>query len=138
MRRLAPLLLAFVLALPGCGTPTAPLARIALGQPFWLGSGRTAIMADGALAVRFLRVVEDSRCPQGALCIWAGDVIVELGVTRPADTEVKVQLSAFLDPRSATVSGYRIDLIGVEPVTRSWEAVPASAYRVQLMVTAIR
>lgn len=35
----------------------------------------------GGMSVKFVEIVEDSRCPEGATCIWAGRAIVRIEVT---------------------------------------------------------
>lgn len=47
------------------GTP------VALGQPVWLGD----------VIVTPLSVIEDSRCPANANCVWAGRLVVETRIT---------------------------------------------------------
>ena len=39
--------------------------------------------------IRFLEVVEDSRCPDGTTCVWAGRAIVKAEVTAEGRTEIK-------------------------------------------------
>lgn len=63
--RTAPLAAAFVLLLSGCATAKPPdngLAYARLGE---------TIDVDGP-EVTPLAIVEDSRCPQGVTCVWAG------------------------------------------------------------------
>jgi len=44
-----------------------------------------AIVLKG-VSIKFLEVVEDSRCPEGVECIWAGRVIVKAEVTANGNT----------------------------------------------------
>ena len=60
-----------MLALAGCATVPAPASPTA-------GLGQWAI-ADG-LRVRPLAIVEDSRCPINAICVWAGRLVVRTEV----------------------------------------------------------
>ena len=45
-----------------------------------LAPGQSHHIADGDLTVTFESVVEDSRCPIGVSCIWAGDAQVRLRI----------------------------------------------------------
>lgn len=67
-------LLAPVMLLSGCAMTRASTTPdlVALGQ-----SQRV-----GAMTVTPLEVVEDSRCPMTARCIWAGRVVVKVAITR--------------------------------------------------------
>lgn len=42
------------------------------------------------VSIKFLEVVEDSRCPTGVECIWAGRAIVKTAVTSNGKTEEKL------------------------------------------------
>ena len=68
-------------ALAACATvPAAPASpTAALGQ--WA-------YADG-LRVRPLAIVEDSRCPINALCVWAGRLVVRTEIRGGAWREVR-------------------------------------------------
>ncbi len=54
------------------------------GKPFVLKAGQQAGIVDNltqrTLIVRFDEVVEDSRCPEGAYCFWAGRAIVAVSL----------------------------------------------------------
>lgn len=54
------------------------------GQPFVLKVEQKAVIADKlqqrSLMVQFKEVVEDSRCPEGANCFWAGQAIVAVTI----------------------------------------------------------
>ena len=71
--RLTPLLLAAAFALSACATtrdpaPLADASNVALGERAYV---------DGPI-VQPVAVVEDSRCPMNARCIWAGRVRVQM------------------------------------------------------------
>lgn len=54
--------------------PTTPPAAARL---LVLGVGEAATLQDGS-QLRYLRLVNDSRCPPGVQCIWAGDAEIAL------------------------------------------------------------
>jgi hypothetical protein len=71
--RLTPLLLTAAFALSACATtrdpaPLADASDVALGERAY---------ADGPI-VQPVAVLEDSRCPMNARCIWAGRVRVQM------------------------------------------------------------
>ena len=69
MQRLIPLFAA--LALAAC--VTVPAASATTGTPT-AGFGQTANV--GPLLVRPIALVEDSRCPINARCVWAGRLVI--------------------------------------------------------------
>ncbi len=52
--------------------PTALAAGLGAGQTLTLAVGETASLGVEGASVSFDRVVEDSRCPANAQCIWQG------------------------------------------------------------------
>ena len=52
-------------------------AMIADGATFTLQPGATVVLAD-ASTLRYIGLVNDSRCPPDVQCIWAGDAEIEL------------------------------------------------------------
>ncbi|MDO8577642.1 MAG: hypothetical protein Q7R50_00480 [Dehalococcoidales bacterium] len=61
----------------GC-VPTSQLTAN-LGQQFSLSINQTAVISGENLRIKFLDV-NDSRCPTGATCIWAGEARAEIQV----------------------------------------------------------
>ena len=53
-------------------------ATVPLKQEFDLKLGQSAVAGDERLKINFVSVVEDSRCPEGATCIWAGNAKIAL------------------------------------------------------------
>ena len=74
-RQAAPALL-LALSIGCSGSPTHPSA-LPIGQPFELRMGAMATL-DGDVRVIFLDVYSDSRCPMDAMCVAAGQAMVEI------------------------------------------------------------
>ena len=131
--------LAALLLLGGaaCGAPTAAMSTFAPGEPFWLALGQAAAGEDGGTVVRFAKVVGDSRCPPEAVCVWQGEVTVELGVRLGGADEGLATLRTVTEPRSATVQGRFVELLAVEG-GRGAGSDLTTGYRAQLRVTFVR
>jgi len=135
--RVALSVLALILAGASCGDsgPTTPTA-IAPGQPFDLQVGTSAATADGALRIRFERVVADSRCPSDVTCVWAGEAVIELSLWIGGSDAETVQLhSAGNPPNQVTRAGYGIRLTAVAPYPRSTVRLKPSDYRITLLAS---
>ncbi len=52
---------------------TADNITAALGQEFTLPAGRTAVINNEDLSLKFIEVLGDSRCAKGVVCVWAGE-----------------------------------------------------------------
>jgi hypothetical protein len=64
------------------------------------GVGQTADLGNG-LRVRPLEVVEDSRCPQNARCVWAGRLRVRVNVEGVGEREVILNEGTVETPRGS-------------------------------------
>ena len=85
-------------------------------QPFTLAYGQTAVTAD-SLQIKLIDVPSDSRCASGAVCVWAGEVILELAVKQgPAIETARLTLSpGQAEPTRDTLSWVIIELTEVFP-----------------------
>lgn len=119
MKRLV--LIAAAVTLAACATPTPPVANARITDA---GIGRTAIV--NGLRIRPLAVVEDSRCPMNARCVWAGRIVVRVALSgRGRATTRNLTLG-----ETADHSGGRLALVGAEPNRMAGAPqAPAGAYR---------
>jgi len=97
-------------------TPTAVAGPTA-------GLGETATVQ--GLRVRPLRLVEDSRCPINARCVWAGRVVLRTEV-RGAAGDVTYDL---ILGEPVTHAGGRLALVAVEPGRVAGTGTEPGAYR---------
>ncbi|MEV6769641.1 hypothetical protein AB0N05_13535 [Nocardia sp. NPDC051030] len=128
-----------LLLTPACAAksdPSPPTSvTAALGTQFNLAPGSTAHLDDDHLTILFREVSGDSRCPKGATCVWAGDATILTTVTTPT-TQSTPELHATPQfPMSATVDGYEIKVIALDPYPRTSENISPADYRVDLLVT---
>lgn len=72
-----------------------------------------------------LTLIEDSRCPMNARCVWAGRVVVRVVVTGGSWRRT-VDLT--LGDAGAVVADGRLRLISVTP-EKAGEPIPRAAYR---------
>ena len=87
-RRMLPLL---VVALAACSTVAGAGTTVAAGQPFDLAPGAQATLADGG-TLRYLALVNDSRCRPDVQCIWAGDAEIRIEWTPPGGAAARFSL----------------------------------------------
>lgn len=58
-----------------------------------LVEGQSVFLKDKDLNIKFVRVLDDSRCPQHSQCIWAGSATVELEVMKTSSRPQTIQLT---------------------------------------------
>lgn len=81
------------------------------------GIGETADLGNG-LRVRPLEVLEDSRCPQNARCVWAGRLRLRVAVEGVGDREISDNAEGLQTPRG------NFALVAISPGT--WTDWPQS------------
>lgn len=94
------LLLGCVL-LAACTSGTA--IEPTIDESFVLAQGETAVIAAQNMWITFVDVPEDSRCPENAVCVWAGNALVQLEVVRDG-VELTIGLNTTEGPKSAPVA----------------------------------
>ncbi len=68
----------------------------------------SSVLADkGRVAIKFTEIVEDSRCPEGVACIWAGNARVKLIVSKGKQCTA-IELNDNVGAKEAEAFGYRI------------------------------
>lgn len=118
--------------------PDAEPAR--LDEPFTLAPGESVRVWGTLLDVTFVAVTGDSRCPEGAECVWEGDAAVAAEMDLLGETSshtLHTSGDARLGPRSVERGGYRLELEALEPSPRVGAAISPSEYRATLRVTAV-
>jgi len=93
----------------------APLP-VNLGVPFVLGPGQSAEVIGGALYFMFTGVLADSRCPEGAICVWEGDAEAAVMGDLPGEIQIGCVLhTSAMFSQSCDMGPYRVLLLWVDP-----------------------
>lgn len=124
----APFATTYVLA-QGASAVIAPAAATGTGA----GAGNAAPVAP---VVRLERV-NDSRCREGAVCVWAGYISYSFRLTRPDGVSSNFVLSDSMPNGTPTVrqDGLTFTLAGVEPQAAPPKNDIIPDYRVTIRVT---
>ena len=77
------------------------------------------------MVLRPVAIVQDSRCPANANCVWAGQLIVEFE-TVPGK-KIRLELG-----KPLAIAGGRLTLAGASPQPRAGATIPPASYRFQL------
>lgn len=80
------------------------------------------------LTVKFIELVEDSRCPQGVDCVWAGNARIKIEVSNGRSRET-FEVNTNVGARGASFGGYAINFIGLTPYPRANVRLSRNAYR---------
>ena len=111
------------LALVGCVTPGTPVPSPGDSGLVYARMGETVTV--GGPRVTPLALIEDSRCPQGVQCVWAGRVRISATISTPTR---KLTRDLTLGEPFAVADG-TLTLADVQPSKTKDVANPPGAYR---------
>ena len=94
------------------------------GETFTLQAGEQVTLAD-ASTLRYVRLINDSRCPPKVQCVWEGDAILAMQWAPAGGTAQDFELHTGKEPRSHALGGRSVHL---ESLARG--AAPAATFRV--------
>jgi len=101
-----------------------------IGKPFKIKLGQTLEFQGTDLSITFEELLEDSRCPDGATCVWAGNCRVSIKLN-----ELQAELNTHLDPKSIDLSGYEINLLSLAPYPEINNEIELEEYILEMMVS---
>jgi hypothetical protein len=113
----------------------AETKAVTMDQDFDLAPGQTAVVDGGGLTVTFVKVAEDSRCPTGVQCVWAGNGAVALEPSTQGTGKYAVTLNTTLTPHAVNAGAYEIRLVGLKPYPKQGSPIPPASYVATLHIT---
>ncbi|HUQ31484.1 MAG TPA: hypothetical protein VM095_05155 [Pyrinomonadaceae bacterium] len=109
--------------------------KASLGQEFEVRLGRQVSIEHEGLTVAFRELLEDSRCPQGVTCVWAGNGKVLLRLSKAGKRAALMRLNTGLDPRQDAYKGYDVKLVNLSPYPKKDVRIKKRGYVATLIVT---
>ncbi|SFB95019.1 hypothetical protein [Kaistella jeonii] len=99
-------------------------AKVSQSGVIYLKEGENKFLKEYEMNVTFKKMLEDSRCPEGVNCIWAGVATAEVEVMGLATRPTIIKISTMDDSSrgyadSQDFNGYQITLSDVSPNTTS-------------------
>ncbi|QXV58675.1 hypothetical protein [Amycolatopsis sp. TNS106] len=89
---------------------------VELGETVDLKARETAEVASKDVSIRFARLVSDSRCAAGMVCVWEGEAVIELALAEPGRGERTTAALASTGRgggQSVEFAACRVDLVAV-------------------------
>lgn len=80
------------------------------------------------IELKFIRVVSDSRCPEGVQCFWAGAISVEILL----DKSVSMVIPSMDNP--TIYKGYKIVVTNAMPYPKSGISIKERDYKVEFKI----
>ncbi|MEO8650168.1 MAG: hypothetical protein ABI539_13465 [Acidobacteriota bacterium] len=88
------------------------------------------------LKIKFVKMVEDSRCPKDVNCVWAGNAKITVRVTKNGRTSLLELNSNMGEPPE--FDGYRFTLIKLTPEPASNIRINPSGYMATISVQKVK
>src|SRR5215216_645011 len=99
-----------------------------LGVEFSLRVGQQAHIKSEGLKISFSSVTEDSRCPVGVDCVWAGNAAVAVKLSKAKGDSASVNLNTNLDPKERSYEQYVITLTKLSPYPKKDSSIKKKDY----------
>ena len=113
------------------------LAIAKAAEQVTLKTGQTKIARTGRITIKFLELIEDSRCPADVNCVWAGIARIEVRLTRNGKSAV-FELNTNHRENPAVFQGYSVALSSLTPYPTSTSKPGPSEYTAKLTVSKTR
>ncbi|CAD0220530.1 hypothetical protein KYG33_08650 [Chryseobacterium sp. D764] len=106
----------------------------------YLNEGENKFLKEYQMNVTFKGVSEDSRCPEGVNCIWAGAALAQVEVMGTSTRPMILNLASIDYPgrnyrQSAEFNGYTITLQDVAPYPKQQDGTKALAGKYKIGIT---
>lgn len=124
-----------LLLVAGFGRGATHDRKVELGEAFTMRIGQEVVIRGDKLHIRFKSVRQDSRCPRGVTCVWAGTAEIEIEVYGKTAKRLEVTLNTGMEPKHIEYSGFEIKLLSLEPHPGKDEPVDPKKYEATLIVT---
>jgi len=107
-----------------------------LDREFALKVGAPATIQNEQLEIRVDSVGPDSRCPVDVACVWEGDALVTIALSRQAQAPGRLQLHTSQQfATEGAYLNYRVRLRALTPAPRAGDQIEPAAYTATLIVS---
>ena len=96
---------------------------------------RQKVVPGSKLTVKFISLIEDSRCPEGARCIQAGNARIKVMVSRRGGESKTFEMNTNLGPKGETYEGYAINLVSLTPTPKDNIRINPNGYMATFTIT---
>ena len=80
------------------------------------------------LTVKFISLVEDSRCPEGTNCVWAGNATIKVAVFEGGQEVKTFEANTNIGAQGETYGAYAVKLVSLTPSPKENVRLNRNAY----------
>ena len=81
--------------------------------------GHEKRFANSGIKLKFVDLIEDSRCPIDTNCVWAGNAKIKIALSNAGRLPKIFEINTGVKPQSIVFAGYEIKIVKLTPVPRS-------------------
>jgi hypothetical protein len=89
-----------------------------------VGVGQTKTFSPTKIRIKLVEVIEDSRCPEGVECIWAGNAKLKVVLSKNGKRVRTVEINTNGGNESVVYEGYKIAVTRLTPKPVANEPAP--------------
>jgi hypothetical protein len=115
------------------GISATAMARSSEKLVLKAGQQKTAVHSK--LKIKFVEVMEDSRCPADAQCIWAGNAKIKIEVTSRRLGTKTFEINTTSGPQGDQFEGWAINLESLSPVPTQHGKPAAKSYTAKFTIS---
>lgn len=117
----------------GCGIFLQTNAQKAQSVSVLINKQKVAVK--NKLTIKFLSLIEDSRCPTDVQCIQAGSARITVELSGGKNAAKTFEMSIGKQPQTVSYAGYNIKLIALNPQPASNIRINRNGYTAAFQVT---
>lgn len=88
------------------------------GETIVVKAGQQKTAKKSGLKIKFISVIEDSRCPVGVNCVWAGNAKIKVMITGEHGSKT-FEFNTTMGPKGDILDGWSIMLEELTPLPRA-------------------
>ncbi len=104
------------------------IARAQTNQDVKLRINKQKAVYSNDLTVKFVSVLEDSRCPEGTDCIWAGNAKLQLKLKQKNGEWETFELNTNLEKQEIEFGGYSVKITELTPTPKENAEIDRNSY----------
>ncbi len=105
-----------------------------MNTPFSLKIGESTNIDEPKIIIKFIDVLEDSRCPSDVQCVWEGTVSIEINIIYE-DENLGNKILNYSNLHKVSFIGYYIKYLDLSPYPISTEIIEKGSYNASFVVS---
>ncbi len=101
-------------------------------------AGKQATAHRSKLKIKFIEVTEDSRCPTGTTCVWAGNARIKFEVRNRGGGIKTFEANTTVGPKGDQFGGWAIEVVSLTPVPRANRKPDTRSYVAKFTITRLQ